>query len=121
MAVAGDGLSPTIPKSLTAAFVPCFRTPVPGAGPRPPPVLPVAVLPGLVMSRHRVVSPLADPDSTLMAGVSVSRGAPTVLFLMIMFAELLELVTPAKMPCPALLLMTLLVIEALMLPACPTP
>jgi hypothetical protein len=61
-------------------------------------VLPVAVLPGLVISRHIVVLPEDDPDSTLIAGVSVSRGGPTMLFLIIIFAVLLEFVTAAKMP-----------------------
>ena len=54
-----------------------------------------------------------------MPGRAPATGAPTLLFLMIKFAVLFELVTPARMPLPSIPLMVLPMIDAEMVPVCP--
>jgi hypothetical protein len=71
--VVGDGVRPGRPKTLTAAFVPCLRIPMPVLTPLPALVLPV-------IDRQMLVSPAALPESTRMPLRFARVGAATVLF-----------------------------------------
>ena len=98
----GDGDRPSMPNVLTAGSVPCLRRLIPGD------VVAVAVfvLPAVVfslISRQRVVSPAAEPESARIPARAalVAIGAATVLLSTFAVTELLEAETTTKIPGPS--------------------